>query len=422
MNKSGDDFMAYLVARGAYLRQTVDIKNSENDFLIENGILKKYVGPGGDVVIPEGVTEIGPGAFEPSRFEDYESLHSITFPQGLKIIGRRAFASCIALKEVTLPESVCEIGMAALRGHMTTKRVEIFSSALQLPEKKLAIFEYPPAEMDKLFLFAPNLPFDIWKKHGLATAAAKTFLSEYARYTNVPVAEEYITYIASQRRTLLPEILNSDNVDILKMLVIAGKITKKNYTENYLEPAINCNAKQCIAYLKETFRDISPSGDSEKAKSSNAKTEWNGVNFSLDGRKMLRYAGNAEGTIYHVPEGTVEICSEAFYMPLLHGILLPESVKKIQDMAFIAKGGQPLFVKLPDGLARLPDGAFSGGFFDEDDGLPDSTKYYYIATKNVNFLGKLSTSTYSKGNRCPVYIGGPLDDVPVKIKASAVRG
>ena len=37
MSKSGDDFMAYLVARGAYLRQTVDIKNSENDFLIENG-------------------------------------------------------------------------------------------------------------------------------------------------------------------------------------------------------------------------------------------------------------------------------------------------------------------------------------------------------------------------------------------------
>ena len=29
-----------------------------SDFIIENGVLKKYVGPGGDVVIPEGVTEI----------------------------------------------------------------------------------------------------------------------------------------------------------------------------------------------------------------------------------------------------------------------------------------------------------------------------------------------------------------------------
>ena len=33
------------------------------EFVIENGTLKKYVGPGGDVVIPDGVTEIGEKAF-----------------------------------------------------------------------------------------------------------------------------------------------------------------------------------------------------------------------------------------------------------------------------------------------------------------------------------------------------------------------
>ena len=34
-----------------------------SDFIIENGVLKKYVGPGGDVVIPEGVTKIEWTAF-----------------------------------------------------------------------------------------------------------------------------------------------------------------------------------------------------------------------------------------------------------------------------------------------------------------------------------------------------------------------
>lgn len=29
------------------------------DFVIENGVLEKYKGPGGDVTIPEGVKEIG---------------------------------------------------------------------------------------------------------------------------------------------------------------------------------------------------------------------------------------------------------------------------------------------------------------------------------------------------------------------------
>lgn len=38
--------------------------NGNQDFVIENGVLKKYTGPGGEVVIPEGVTEIGWG---PSR-------------------------------------------------------------------------------------------------------------------------------------------------------------------------------------------------------------------------------------------------------------------------------------------------------------------------------------------------------------------
>lgn len=37
--------------------------SNASDFIIENGVLTKYVGPSGDVVIPEGVTEIGEGAF-----------------------------------------------------------------------------------------------------------------------------------------------------------------------------------------------------------------------------------------------------------------------------------------------------------------------------------------------------------------------
>ena len=37
---------------------------NNQDFVIENGVLTKYNGPGGDVTIPEGVTEIGGSAFD----------------------------------------------------------------------------------------------------------------------------------------------------------------------------------------------------------------------------------------------------------------------------------------------------------------------------------------------------------------------
>ena len=37
--------------------------SNASDFIVENGVLKKYVGPGGDVIVPDGVTSIGLGAF-----------------------------------------------------------------------------------------------------------------------------------------------------------------------------------------------------------------------------------------------------------------------------------------------------------------------------------------------------------------------
>ena len=53
---------------------------SENkDFVIENGVLKQYTGPGGDVVIPEGVTEVGRWAFN-----DCIGLTGVTIPAGVR--------------------------------------------------------------------------------------------------------------------------------------------------------------------------------------------------------------------------------------------------------------------------------------------------------------------------------------------------
>ena len=49
-----------------------------SDFIIENGVLKKYKGPGGAVVVPEGVTSIGKGAFS-----DCRSMTSVSLPEHL---------------------------------------------------------------------------------------------------------------------------------------------------------------------------------------------------------------------------------------------------------------------------------------------------------------------------------------------------
>lgn len=82
--------------------------SNANDFVIENGVLKKYVGSGGDVVVPEGVSEIGNSAFAWCI-----NLSSITIPDTVKAIGNCAFYGCSNLKEVLSFSGVQTIGSDA---------------------------------------------------------------------------------------------------------------------------------------------------------------------------------------------------------------------------------------------------------------------------------------------------------------------
>ena len=63
--------------------------SSASDFVIENGVLKEYKGPGGDVAIPDGVTEIGRCAFFRCG-----SLKHLTIPNSVTSIGEFAFSGC----------------------------------------------------------------------------------------------------------------------------------------------------------------------------------------------------------------------------------------------------------------------------------------------------------------------------------------
>ena len=103
------------------------------DFIICDDVLIKYVGTGGDVIIPDGVTVISNEAFVcrtdlasvtiPDSvtsigawaFCNCTGLTSVTIGSGVTYIGDDAFTGCTGLTEIAIPDSVTEIGEAAFR-------------------------------------------------------------------------------------------------------------------------------------------------------------------------------------------------------------------------------------------------------------------------------------------------------------------
>lgn len=110
--------------------------SNPSDFVIENGVLKQYVGPGGDVVIPDGVTQIEgywydgvlfgmPQKVYAGAFSGCDRLLSVTIPEGVTAINKEAFFACKNLKNVRLPESLKTIGWKSFMGCSSLSEIVI---------------------------------------------------------------------------------------------------------------------------------------------------------------------------------------------------------------------------------------------------------------------------------------------------------
>ena len=116
----GDEFDGYEKFRKSFVRvygeqgrAMFDIyENSDNstseevyvpkeDFVIENGVLKRYEGNSRNVVIPENVTRIGEFSFE-----NCKDVVNVTIPDSVTTIGKGAFLGCSSLTGITIPDSV----------------------------------------------------------------------------------------------------------------------------------------------------------------------------------------------------------------------------------------------------------------------------------------------------------------------------
>lgn len=378
-----------------------------SEFGIENGVLWSYTGRGTDVTIPDGVNSIGNNAFL-----GCEKLKNITIPDSVTSIESYAFKFCSS-QNITIPESVKWIGKNAF---CWSELEDII-----LTGKKTSVTKdhFKDCRGPKS-VFAPDIPFSELKEAGLGMFAARAFITRHRHYSEHASVPEYVGYISSQHKKLLPEIFDADSAEILEMLAKAKKINGKNLEDDYLQPAERFKAKRCIAYLKSLAESLG--GGKKTEQTQTAKNElWDGIHFSLDGKQLIKYEDEPGRKEYRVPDGTKIICAGAFVGPgwvkdshaapegtSLERIYLPESVTTVRKEAFMPKRDGTLFVELPDSLKSIPKAAFICG---------------------DHMINIALTSIWSVANiLCEdrrafcIYKGGPIDDLTPRAKPFAVNG
>lgn len=94
--------------------------NDINDFEIKKGVLVRYKGSDAEVVIPNGVTSIGNGAFK-----ECNDITSVIIPEGVTTIEGSAFFFCHNLKKIEIPDSVQNIGWGAFNSCSSLENVTI---------------------------------------------------------------------------------------------------------------------------------------------------------------------------------------------------------------------------------------------------------------------------------------------------------
>lgn len=115
----------------------------KSDFVIEGGVLKKYIGNKTHVIVPDEVIKIGENAFEEilcmdsieipiniidigdEAFKNCQNLKSISIPEGVERIGESAFFNCNQLTSVVIPESIKSIEFEAFKNCSNLKTINI---------------------------------------------------------------------------------------------------------------------------------------------------------------------------------------------------------------------------------------------------------------------------------------------------------
>ena len=354
---------------------------ADSDFAITDGVLTRYTGSGGDVVIPEGVTSIGDAAFGLCY-----DLTSVKIPKGVTQIGKGVFMQCINLTSVEIPEGVTSIGYMAFESCYSLTSVTLPSTLEFLGSDVFEGCSGLTSMEDKSGKFLKTVGSVVYRADGTEILAVLASASG-----EIHIAEGV---------TEIPRSLFSNKSLVTGIVIPEGVTTIGNYAFNQCESLISVTLPSTLETLGRNVFEGCSHLTSIDDKSGRFLKTVDGIVYSADGTQIVIVLASASGEI-RIAEGVTGIPYGLFRNnSRITGIIVPEGVTKIEDDAF-SYCENLLSVTLPSTLETLGEGVFancsnltsiedkSGKFLKTVDGIVYSADGTKIIAVLANASGKL---------------------------------
>ena len=243
------------------------------EFVIVHGVLEEYNGPGGDVVVPQGVTAIGSGAFSYSKsltgitlpegvktirsgaFRLCYSLNSITLSKGLKTIEDHAFEMCSGLERIVFPNGLRTIGSGAFDGtklisvSLPRSLVTIAGASVFASVSELTVKEWTPV-ITKAFKGSTLVRLvteDIYKvPPAYRGVSILTFISDAPSDLSSERAKSHMEYMEQNSGKLA--LLAAENPELLYFM-LEHKMIKAKDIDAFIEASDKKSGEETAALL-----------------------------------------------------------------------------------------------------------------------------------------------------------------------------
>ena len=180
--------------------RAVSERSDVSDFVIKNGLLKKYDGCAKVVEIPEGVKEI-----YLMVFSHHHEIEKVIVPEGVQKIDGSAFSYCLSLSEIVLPTTLRVVDGAAFSECVSLKRVsfapgiETLGSSIFSRRTKDVYLPATVKSIEKYAFFAGDGVKLHVPEGSVAEEYAKENDIEYDNESDSSM-QQYVEFVAEEKR------------------------------------------------------------------------------------------------------------------------------------------------------------------------------------------------------------------------------